>query len=445
MQQRRSEGRFHEAAASKSGQGRRPLLQVVRLDRYESGTASSMDARETLRHLGPGIISGISDLDPTTVATLAIIGSALGYQLLWVMTLLLPMLITVQVVSARIGVATQKGLEAAIRERFGMVWAVAAMCLAVSVNILTLAADLEGGAEALQLLTGVAWRWFVVPIALVLGALLLFGSYSVIQRVLRYVLVVFGAYIIAGFMARPDWLSVIYHALVPSLSLNPAYVAGVLALLGTVLTSYVYFWEAIEAQEERRPIGDIWLVEMDAAVGIVAALTLSAFIILTTAATTGTTGTPVHSAEEAARALVPLAGPLAGEIFALGLLASALLAVPVLASTTAYILSEAFQWGGGLDSREATAHPFYAVLLGSLAIGVAVALAGVEPFQILFIASIAGGLGAPVLLALMIMVARDPEIMRDHPISGALSSLGWLTTVVLGGASILYVIQQFLG
>lgn len=440
--QRRTDSRFIEDAEPGYGQERRPPLHLVRLDRCESSTPSTMSPTETLRHLGPGIVSGISDLDPTTVATLAIVGSSLGYRLLWVLTLLLPMLVTVQVVSARIGVATQKGLEAAIRDRFGPVWAVAAMCLAVSVNILTLAADLAGGAAAMELLTGVAWRWFVIPIALVLGSLLLFGSYSMIQRVLRYVLVVFGAYIVAGFMARPDWLSVVYHSLVPSLSLDPTYVAGALALLGTTLTSYVYFWEAIEAREERRPIGDMWLVEMDAAIGMIAAVTLSAFIIVTTAATLGAHGAPVQSAQDAARALVPLAGSLAEEVFALGLLASALLAVPVLASTTAYILAEAFQWGGGLDSHEPATHPFNAVLLGSLAIGAAIALAGVEPFQILFYASIAGGLGAPVLLALMILIAQDPEAMRNQPIDSKLASLGWLTTAVLGGASVLYVVQQ---
>ncbi|MHB0870088.1 MAG: NRAMP family divalent metal transporter [Chloroflexota bacterium] len=403
-----------------------------------------MSPRQLLSHLGPGIISGLSDLDPTTVATLAIVGSLLGYQLLWLILLLLPMLVTVQVVSARVGMVAEQGLEAVIRERFGQRWAMVAMLLVVSVNLLTLAADLEGGAAALGILTGLDWRWLVPLLALILGALLLFGGYYGVQRVLRYVLVVFGAYVAAAFLARPDWGQVLQSMLVPTLSTSTTYVAGALAILGTTLTSYVYFWETIEVQEERRPMAYLWIVELDAAVGMVATVALSAFIVITTAATLGVRGETVQTAEDAAAALMPVAGPFAGYLFALGLLASAVLAIPVLASTTAYVLADAFQWDTAGPASGRDGRPFYLVLLGSLALGTLVALLGIEPFHLLFFAGIVGGLGTPVLLGMLLLAARDPEIMCDQQIDRGLAVLGWLTTAVVGGAGLLYLAQQLL-
>lgn len=396
---------------------------------------------QLLRQLGPGLISGASDLDPTTVATLAIIGSVVGYRLLWLVLLLLPMLIAVQVISARVGMVAEGGLEGVIRERFGHIWALVAMVFVVAVNLITIAADLEGGAAALQLLTGLDWRWFVLPLALVVGALLLFGGYYGVQRVLRYVLIVFVAYVIAAFLVHPDWGQVLY-GLVPDFSLQPEYVAGALALLGTTLTSYVYFWESIEVHEERRPRAYLWVVELDAAVGMVGTVILSGFIVITTAATLGARGEAVQTAQDAARALTPVAGPLAGALFAIGLLASAILAIPVLASTTAYVLSDAFQWNASLAGPGGNTRSFYLALLGSLVVGVAVAYGGIEPFRLLFLAGIAGGLGTPLLLVLLLLVALDRGVMHGQPIELPLAILGWFTTLAVGSASLLYIALQ---
>lgn len=402
-----------------------------------------MPLAEIPRHLGPGLISGLSALDPTTVATLAIVGSTLGYQLLWLILLLLPMLVTVQVISARVGLVAEHELATVIRVKFGRLWAAIAALLVVSVNLLTIAADLGGGAAALGILTGLDWRWFVPPLALALGTLLLLGGYYGVQRVLRYVMVVFAAHVVAAFLVQPDWGQVLRHAFVPTLSTSPDYVAGALAILGTTLTSYVYFWETIEMQEERRPLAFLWVVELDAAIGMVAAAVVSAFAVITTGATLGMRGEAVGSAEDAAKALVPLAGPLAGYLFALGLLASAVLAIPVLSSTTAYVLADTFQWGPSGTPRE-SGRPFHLVLLGSLAIGTLVALLGIEPFRLLFFAGIAGGIGTPLLLGLLVLVARDPEIMCDRRIGAGLATMAWLTTAVVGFASLLYLAQQLM-
>lgn len=438
--------REHETEPPRARERPRPPRRgrVVRIERGRRRQAppAPLTWRQAIGQLGPGLISGASDLDPTSVATLAIIGATVGYRLLWLVLLLLPMMVAVQVISARVGLAAERRLERAIRDRFGGGWALASMILVVSVNLLTVAADLEGGAAALELLTGLPWQWFVLPLALVTAGLLLLGGYYGMQRVLRYVIVVFGTYLAAGFLVQPDWGAVLYHTLVPELSTEPQYLAGAVALLGTTLTSYVYLWETIEVHEERRPGEQLWLVELDAAIGIAAAVILFAFIIITTAATLWVANQPVQTADDAARALAPAAGPLAGFLFALGLLAGALLALPVLASTTAYVLADLFRWNVGLESAGREARPFHLVLLSTLAIGAAIAYAGIEPFQLLFLASLAGGIGTPVLLALLILVAQDSEIMQGQQIDRPLSAIGWLTTAIVGAAGIAFLVQQ---
>ncbi|MBI4492731.1 MAG: Nramp family divalent metal transporter [Chloroflexi bacterium] len=398
-----------------------------------------------LRALGPGVVAGASDNDPTSVATLVVIGSTVGYGLNWLIVLVLPMLVAVQIISARVGLLTRCSLEQAIRGRFGKPWALVAMLFVLAVNVITIAADLEGGAAALGLLVGLEWRWFVLPFALVVAALLLFGSYDEVQHVLRYVLVIFVAYVAAALLARPDWGEVARSTLVPRFEWSPDYVRGALALLGTTLTSYVYFWETIEEREERRPPQDLPLVEVDAAVGMVVTVAVFWFIAVSTAATLGAAHQPVTTADEAARALAPVAGPYAGLIFAVGLLASAVLAVPVLAGTTAYVLADAFGWKSGLSEPVQPATlPFYGVVVGSLALGAALTYAGVAPIALLFFAGIVGGLGTPLLLVLLLLLGQDRAVMGEQRVPGWLAAIGWFTCVLVSLAGLLYLAQQVL-
>ncbi len=397
-----------------------------------------------LRNLGAGLVAGVSDNDPTSVATLAVIGATTTYSLAWLVVLLLPMLITIQVISARVGVVTHRSLERVIRDRCGVPWALAAMLLVLAVNLITVAADLEAGAAALGLFTGLPWTWFVFPLAVLIGILLVVASYRQISQVLRYVLLVFLAYPAAAFLAHPDWPDVLRQTLLPSIQLTPDYVTAILALLGTSLTSYVYFWETIEEEQERPPRRLLPVIELDAGLGIAFTVLLFWTILVSTGATLGVKGQPVQTAQDAAQALVPLAGPLAGWWFALGLLASALLAVPVIAATTGYVVGQAFGRPCNLDEPpSAETWPFYAALLGSLAFGAALSLLGVEPIRLLFLASIAGGLGTPVLLVLLLVVAGSPTVMGQHRISGVLAVIGWATALIVSAASLLYLVQQF--
>jgi Mn2+/Fe2+ NRAMP family transporter len=394
-----------------------------------------------LRTLGPGLIAGASDNDPTTVASLAVIGATTGYGLSWLVLLLIPMLVVVQLVSATVGVVARAGLEGVIRRRYGRAWATVSLLLVLAVNLVTLAADLEGGGAALGLLTGWPYQWFVLPFALAVAVLLVWRGYRAIERILTLVMLVFLAYVAATFLARPDWGQVLHDSLVPSFRFSGDYTAGALALLGTTLTSYAYFWETVAVAETRPPLDRLGLVRADAGLGMVLAGFVFWFIVIGTGATLGVHHTPVQTAQDAAAALAPLAGPAAATLFGVGLLASAALALPVLAGTSAFVLAEAFGWRASLDARIGQAPSFYIALFSSLAVGVGLTSLGLEPIRYLFIASLAGGLATPVTLVLLLLVARDGRVMGDRRIGRRLAIAGWLVTGVVTAAGLAFLWQ----
>jgi Mn2+/Fe2+ NRAMP family transporter len=335
-------------------------------------------------------------------------------------------------------------LEATIRRCYGHGWASIALFTVLAVNIITLAADLEGGAAALGLLTTLPFQYFIVPFAAVTGALLIWESYSSIENVLKYVLAIFLAYIAAAFLAHPHWASVLRASFVPQFRLTADYLAGALALIGTTLTSSAYIWETIEESEERPTLGQIAMVKFDAGLGMVFAGIIFWFIIVTNGATLGLHHQQVQTAQDAANALAPLAGRFASLFFGVGLLASAVLAVPILAGTSAYVMAQSFGWQSGLSKKYYEARPFYITLVVVLAAACGVTLLGVPPIRLLFWSSIAGGLGTPITLALMMLVARNPRVMKRHRISRAAAVAGWSITAVVTLADVAFLWQTAL-
>lgn len=401
--------------------------------------------RAILKALGPGLVAGASDNDPTTVASLSVIGATTVYRLSWLVVLVIPMLVIVQVVSATVGVVARGGLEDVVRHRYGKVWAFLVLLLVLAVNLITLAADLEGGSAALGLLTGLSYRWFIVPFGFIVAVLLIRGNYHAVERVLKYVLIVFVAYIVTAFVARPQWGAVLHDTFIPRLSLSSSYIAGALALLGTTLTSYAYVWETIEEAEERPPVRRLGLVQVDAASGMVAAGVIFWFIVIGTGATLGVHHQQVQTAQDAAKALAPVAGRFASVIFGVGLLASAILALPVLAATSAYVMAETFGWRASLDSHFGQARAFYGALIASLVIGGGITLLGVGPIQLLFASSIAGGIATPATLAILMVTARDARVMKEHRIGRGLMWGGWLVTAVVSIAVVAFLWQTLTG
>ena len=407
--------------------------------------AERRNPRAVLKALGPGLVAGASDNDPTTVASLSVIGATTVYRLSWLVILVIPMLVIVQVVSATVGVVARGGLEDVVRHRYGKVWAFLVLLLVLAVNLITVAADLEGGSAALGLLTGLSYRWFIVPFGLAVVLLLIRGNYHAVERVLKYVLIVFLAYIVTAFVAHPQWGAVLRDTFIPHLSLSSDYIAGALALLGTTLTSYAYVWETIEEAEERPPIRRLSLVQVDAAAGMIAAGVIFWFIVIGTGATLGVHHQQVQTAQDAANALAPLAGRFASIIFGVGLLASAILALPVLAATSAYVMAEAFGWRASLDNDFGQARAFYGALITCMMIGGGITLLGIGPIQLLFASSIAGGIATPVTLAILMVTARDTRVMKEHRIGRRLMWGGWLVTAVVSVAVIIFLWQTLIG
>jgi Mn2+/Fe2+ NRAMP family transporter len=397
---------------------------------------------KVLRSLGPGLVAGASDVDPTTVATMSVAGATTVFSLSWLVVLLLPMLASVQVIASQVGVAAKAGLQEVVRKRFGRRWGLLLLVSVLAVNLITIGADLGGGAAAAGLLLNTPARWLGIPYAILLLGLLIFGTYDEVQRVFKYIVLAFAAYAAAAFMARPDWGAVLAATAIPRFSFKADYVQAMLAILGTTLTSYAYVWETEETKEEHKPRSELNVVRLDAGLGMVAAMAVFWFILIATGATLGTHHKQVATAEEAANALAPVAGPWARYLFGVGLLASSFIAVPVLAVVSGELICQEVGWKAGLSVRFSEAKPFYGLVAGALAIGVVISLLGVSPITLLFWASIAGGLGTPISLVLMLLAARDRQVMRGVSIGKPLLVAGWFTTAVVMAACAAFLYLQ---
>jgi Mn2+/Fe2+ NRAMP family transporter len=384
------------------------------------------------------VLAGASDNDPTTVATVAVVGSTTGYALGWLALLVFPMLAVVQAIASRVGLVARQSLGDAVATRYGRRWSRLFLLCLLPVNLLTLAADLKAGAGALGLLSGVDLRWFIIPLAAVALAIPVLGSYDRVRKVLEVVALGLLAYVFAAFAAKPHWGAVLHGSFVPSLHWNSEYASGALALLGTTLTGYVFVWETIEMSEEseRRTARE---AQLDAVAGAFFVVVVFWFILVATGATLGVHHVRVETAEQAASALKPIAGAAASAIFGSALLASALLVLPILAATTAHVLGCHCGWRRSISDPPREARPFYAAMAVGLLIAAAISFTNISTIKILFAASIAGGVGAPASLLFLLMVARDRRTMGDGRISLGLSASGYavaLIVTVAGGAAL---------
>lgn len=400
--------------------------------------------RPLWHYFGPGLICGASENDPTTVASLAVIGSTTVYGLGWLVLLIVPMLAVVQVLSARIGAIGKHSLEDLVRTHYGKPLALLMLLAVTGVSLVTLVADLEGGGAALQVLTGLDYRIFVFPLSGAALAMLIFGNYERIKKILVVLPLAFLAYPIATVLAHPDWHQVLLDTFLPHFDWhNKDFAAGAIAMLGTTLTSYSYVWQTIETAKERPPISRLGLVQADATLGTVVAGISFWSIVIATGATLGVHHHIVQTADQAAMALQPVAGRFAGIVFGIGLLGSAMIAVPILCATTAYMFSGMFGWNENIDEKYWRAPRFYLsmIVLGLIASGFAVL--GWSPIKVLFVSSIVGGIATPITLVMMLLVARNKHVMHRHRISPWLTGAGWGVAAVVIAAALLFLWQTF--
>ena len=398
-----------------------------------------------MRSISPELISGASDNDPTNVGTAVAVGASTAYQLAWVALLVAPLLGVVQTIAAQVGSVSHNDLQSLTLQRYGRRVAAVLLVAVVVVNLVTIAADLQAGAAGIGLLTGVDSSWLVVPLGCALVGLLLVGKYNSVVAVLRVLLLGFLAFGVAAVLARPDWPSLLRSSLVPTLSLRSDVVGGALALLGTTLTSYVYVWETVgrgveELSDDVPDRGSLTRARLGAVVGAVFTAVILWFMLVAAAATLGRHHQSVTSAQDAAQALRPLAGSSAADLFAAGLVISAVVALPVLMATTAYVVGAQFDWRRGLSEPVRNAKGFYGVLAASLGLAFAVTLAKVPVIAMLVAASIIGGIGTPIGLVILVLLARDRRVMGTQRISVRLAVAGWTVAVLVGGLGLVFVV-----
>ena len=384
-----------------------------------------------LRSLGPGIITGAADDDPSGIATYSVAGAQLGTKLLWTALLTWPLMAAVQIMCARIGKVTGQGLAGNLSKRFPR-WLLLTLIIALlGANTINIAADLAGMADAASMLCRINSRWFVVAFALLISWATVKLQYYQIANVLKWMVLVLFAYPITAFVVGPNWGQVLHDTLVPSMPHTRDEWATLVAILGTTISPYLFFWQASEEVEEEKLAGqstlalrkgatteELELRNIDVGVGAFFSNMVMFFIILTTALTLNRHGiTHIETSRQAAEALRPFAGNFAAVLFTLGIIGVGFLAIPTLAGSAAYAFAETLGWRQGLNKKLKQARWFYALILTSTGVGVALDFVGVNPVKALYWTAVVNGLLAPFLLVGILVVASDKKLMQDQPSS----------------------------
>lgn len=371
--------------------------------------------------LGPGIVTGAADDDPSGIGTYSQVGAQAGNQLLWTAPALLPLAYAVQEASARIALVTGQGLASVIRQRFPRAVLTICVLLVVIANTVNIAADLAAMASVLNMLIGLEQLLGVFIFGLGIVLTEMFVPYHRYTRVLRWLTLSLLAYIGVLFVVEVDWAQVALDTLIPSFDWNKATIALLIALAGTTISPYLFFWQSAEEVEERQQTHlhrvqrtHIRAMRTDVFFGMLSGVIAMSAIMITTSATLHANGIfEIETADDAARALQPLAGEFAGLLFSLGILGTGLLAIPVLAGSTSYVVAETFGWPESLERKPSQAKAFYAVMAASVVLGIALNFLGVQPMHFLIVAAIANGLAAPILMAVIWWLARDKKLLGE--------------------------------
>jgi Mn2+/Fe2+ NRAMP family transporter len=404
-------------------------------------TKQRLSLRETLRAAGPGLITGGADNDPAGIATYSIVGATVGFAQNWLLLLSTPMLIVIQQMSAKVANVTKTDLATLLRTTFGARVATPAVLLMVIANVITMGADLLAMGAAFELLTGVKFIYWIVPLAAVMAIVTIFTDYKVLSKYLLWLVAVFATYILAAFLSRPDWGAVLRSTFLPQLSFSPDYFLGAVALLGTTITPYLFFWQASGEIEERRGVQGISRRNVDITAGMVWSNLTAFSIIVATGAVLYSHHTAIKTAADAARALEPFAGPYAKLLFAVGVIGAGLLAIPVLAASASFGVAGLVGWRRGLGRHAKNAPQFYVVIGLAFLIAMELAVSAVNPIKALFYSQVLDGLIAPVLVILMLILTSSRKLMGDFANGPTTKIIGWAAAVVMILADVAVVYQ----
>ena len=402
-----------------------------------------------MKRLGPGLITGAADDDPSGIATYSQAGAQYGFGLLWSVLLTTPLMIGIQIVSARIGRVTGHGLAANIRDHYPAWMLHAIVGLLLFANTINIAADLGAMGNALQLLVGGVSEIYIVFFALLSLVLQIFVPFPRYAPILKWMTLSLLMYVATVFAVEVRWNEATLAVLFPKPQFRPDYVATLVAVLGTTISPYLFFWQASQEVEEQRatpghePLREapdqaahhLDRIKIDTWIGMLFSNGIALCIMLTAASTLHVQGiTSIETAEQAAKALRPIAGDFAFLVFAAGIVGTGLLAVPVLAGSAAYAVAESFRWPIGLGLPLLEARGFYGILAAATLIGVAVDFTNIDPIKALIWAAVVNGVIAVPIMVVMMLLAVKPDVMGPFVVKRRLLVLGWISTMVMAAA-----------
>jgi NRAMP (natural resistance-associated macrophage protein)-like metal ion transporter len=404
-----------------------------------------------LKQLGPGLITGAADDDPSGIATYSQAGAQFGFQLGWTLVLTYPLMVGIQLVSARMGRVTGHGLASNIRRNFPRPVLYAVVAMLVVANTINIAADIAAMGEALRLVAGGPMLVYAILFGVVCLALQVWLPYQVYVRYLKWLTLALLAYVAVVFMIAVPWRDVVQGLVWPRLKLDAAALTVIVAVFGTTISPYLFFWQAAQEVEELNadpaatalvldPAGarrHLRRIKIDTYFGMGFSNLIALFIIISCAATLHAHGiTDIATSAQAAEALRPLAGDATFLLFSLGIIGTGMLAVPVLAGSAAYAVAETFEWKSGLDLKLLEAREFYGLIAFATLGGVALDFTPIDPIRALFWSAVINGVIAVPIMVVMMLLADDPKVMGAFTVTRRLKALGWLATWTMGAAVI---------
>lgn len=390
-----------------------------------------LTARDVIRSIGPGVITGGADNDPAGIATYSIVGATAGFAQNWLLFLSTPMLIVVQQTSAKVANVTKTDLATVLRTTFGARVATPAVLLMVIANVITMGADLMAMSAAIQLMTGIRFIYWIVPLAGVMAGVTIFLDYKVVSRYLLWLAGVFATYIVAAVLARPSWGDVLRSTVIPHISLSPGFLMASVGMLGTTITPYLFFWQTSGEVEEKRGVQRLKRSNVDIVVGMVWSNITAFFIIVATGAVLFSRHAQIRTAADAARSLEPFAGHYAAALFAVGIIGAGLLAIPVLGASAAFGVAGLAGWRRGLGRHPRNAPQFYVVIGLAFLVAMELAISSLDPIKALFYSQVLDGMIAPVLIVLMLLLTSSRKLMGDFVNGPWTNLIGWASALVM--------------
>lgn len=402
-----------------------------------------------LRALGPGLITGAADDDPSGIATYSQAGAQFGFALSWTLLLSYPLMVATQEVSARIGCVTGHGLADAIRRHYPPWLLRGAVLLLLVANVLNLAADIRAMGSAVTLLVGGPSQLWAILLGAACAALEVWISYERYAGILKWLTLSLLAYVGTVFAVRVPWDEAVAGLLLPRLAFSSGELTVLVAVLGTTISPYLFFWQSSQEAEELRhrhgakPLRilpsaaprELRRIRFDTLVGMAVSNIVAWFIVVACAATLHAAGIgEIHGSAEAAEALRPVAGDFASAVFAAGIVGTGLLAVPVLAGSAAYAIGEGYRWPVGLDRRPREAKAFYAAIAAATGLGALLTFTPLDPIAALFWSAVVNGVLAPPLMATMMLIGSNPRVMGRLVLPRSLRIAGWISTAAMGAA-----------